>query len=65
MTELKQAWKNLKKMQKLALQRQQEHLEALADHYAEQRNSTSALWWEGSKSTPKNRGPHGPFWSFF
>ena len=40
MTELKQAWKNLKKVQKLALQRQQEHLEALADHYAGQRVST-------------------------
>ena len=38
-TQLDQAWKELKKVQQSAVQRREEHLEQLAEFYAEKRNS--------------------------
>ena len=43
MLHLKEAWKDLREVQKSAVKRREEHLEALADFYADRRNTTRAV----------------------
>ena len=43
MSKLKQAWKDLREVQKNAVQHREEHLESLAEFYATQRDTSKAV----------------------